>query len=283
MFRTSDQADGIRLARDERAPHLRPLRGTIDTARSIAVTSGKGGVGKTQLSANLALALAKRGQKVLLLDADLGLASLDLALGIHPQSDLLSVVRGERKIEEILVEAAHGVMLVPACPGRYEMANLSSAEREKVRLVIEDLATRFDILIIDTGAGIGANSVGFAALANEIILVTTPEPTALRDAYAMAKVLNKRAGVASIELVANQVASEVGGLEVYERLLGIAQRFLTLELSYLGCIPKDESVSRAVASGHPYVLGAPQSKAARALESLVERLMQRSSTPDLVC
>jgi len=283
MFRTSDQADGIRLAREERAPHLRPLRDTIDTARSIAVTSGKGGVGKTQLSANLALALAKRGQKVLLLDADLGLASLDLALGIHPQSDLLSVVRGERKIDEILVEAAHGVMLVPACPGRYEMANLSGAEREKVRLVIEDLARRFDILIIDTGAGIGANSVGFAALANEIILVTTPEPTALRDAYAMAKVLNKRAGAESIELVANQVASEVGGLEVYERLLGIAQRFLSLELSYLGCIPKDESVSRAVASGHPYVLGAPQSKAARALESLVERLMQRSSTPDLVC
>ena len=283
MFRTSDQADGIRLARDSHAPQLRPLRNTIETARSIAVTSGKGGVGKTQLSANMALALAKRGQKVLLLDADLGLASLDLALGIHPQADLLSVVRGERRIDDILVEAAHGVMLVPACPGRYEMANLGTAEREKLRATIEELARRFDVLIIDTGAGIGANSVGFAALASEVILVTTPEPTSLRDGYAMAKVLNKRAGVETIQLVANQVSSEAGGLEVYERLLGIAQRFLTLELAYLGCIPKDDSVTRAVASGHPYVIGAPHCKAARALESLVERLMQRSTNTDLVC
>jgi flagellar biosynthesis protein FlhG len=283
MLRTSDQADGLRVARDSRAPQLRPLRSTIDTARSIAVTSGKGGVGKTQLSANLALALGKRGQKVLLLDADLGLASLDLALGIHPHADLLSVVRGERNIDDILVEAAHGVQLVPACPGRYEMANLGTAEREKLRAVIEDLARRFDVLVIDTGAGIGANSVGFASLASEVLLVTTPDPTSLRDAYAMAKVLNKRAGVDSIALVANQVPSEAGGLEVYERLLGIAQRFLSLELRYLGCIPKDETVARAVASGHPYVIGAPHSKAARALESLVERLMQRSTTPDLMC
>jgi flagellar biosynthesis protein FlhG len=220
---------------------------------------------------------------VLLLDADLGLASLDLALGIHPHADLLSVVRGEQKIDDILVEAAHGVMLVPACPGRYEMANLGTAERERLRTTVEELARRFDVLIIDTGAGIGANSVGFAALASEVILVTTPEPTALRDAYAMAKVLNKRAGVETIRLVANQVPSEAGGLEVYERLLGIAQRFLALELAYLGCIPKDESVSRAVASGHPYVIGAPHCKAARALETLVERLMQTNSNPDLVC
>jgi len=283
MFRTSDQADGIRLARDSRAPQLRPLRDTIDTARSIAVTSGKGGVGKTQLSANLALALGKRGQRVLLLDADLGLASLDLALGIHPHADLLSVIRGERNIDDILVEAAFGVMLVPACPGRYEMANLGPAEREKLRATIEELARRFDVLIIDTGAGIGANSVGFAALANEVLLVTTPDPTSLRDAYAMAKVLNKRAGVDAIQLVANQVSSEAGGLEVYERLLGIAQRFLSLELRYLGCIPKDETVARAVASGHPYVIGATNDSSARALESLVERLMQRSTTPDLMC
>jgi flagellar biosynthesis protein FlhG len=283
MLRTSDQADGIRLARDSRAPQLHPLRNTIDTARSIAVTSGKGGVGKTQLSANLALALGKRGQKVLLVDADLGLASLDLALGIHPHADLLSVLRGERGIDDILVEVAYGVQLVPACPGRYEMANLGTAEREKLRATIEDLARRFDVLIIDTGAGIGANSVGFASLANEVLLVTTPDPTSLRDAYAMAKVLNKRAGVDTIQLVANQVASEAGGLEVYERLLGISQRFLSLELHYLGCLPKDETVARAVASGHPYVIGAPHSKAARALESLVHKLMQRSTTPDLMC
>ena len=283
MLRTSDQADGIRLARNSKPPQLRPSRNGIDTCRSIAVTSGKGGVGKTQLSANMALLLARHGQRVLLVDADLGLASLDLALGVHPQADLLSVVRGQCEIGEILVEAAQGVQLLPACPGRYEMANLQSAERERLHAALRELATRFDTLIIDTGAGIGANSVGFAALANEILLVTTPDPTSLRDAYAMAKVLHRRAGVDAMQVVANQVASEAGGLEVYERLQSIARRFLSLELDYLGCVPRDESVSRAVANGEPYVVGAPRCKAARALESLVNKLIHRRTTPDIVC
>jgi flagellar biosynthesis protein FlhG len=283
MLRTTDQADGIRVVRSSKPALLRPRSASIDSARSIAVTSGKGGVGKTQISANMALLLARRGQRVLLVDADLGLASLDLALGVHPHADLLSVVRGQCELREILVEAAHGVQLVPACPGRYEMANLQSAERERLYSALRELATHFDTLIIDTGAGIGANSVGFAALANEILLVTTPDPTALRDAYAMAKLLHRRAGVESIQVVANQVSSEAAGLEVYERLQGIARRFLSLELEYLGCVPKDDSVPRAIAKGEPYVIGAPRCKAARALESVVNKLIHRSATPDIVC
>jgi flagellar biosynthesis protein FlhG len=283
MLRTTDQADGIRVVRSSKPAQLRPRSTSIDSARSIAVTSGKGGVGKTQISANMALLLARRGQRVLLVDADLGLASLDLALGVHPHADLLSVVRGQCELREILVEAAHGVQLVPACPGRYEMANLQSAERERLYSALRELATHFDTLIIDTGAGIGANSVGFAALANEILLVTTPDPTSLRDAYAMAKLLHRRAGVESIQVVANQVSSEAAGLEVYERLQGIARRFLSLELEYLGCVPKDDSVPRAIAKGEPYVIGAPHCKAARALESVVNKLIHRSANPDVVC
>lgn len=283
MPRSSDQADGIRLARSSDAPALRPGRHGIDTARSLAVTSGKGGVGKTQLSANIALIMAQRGQRVLVLDADLGLASLDLAFGVHPNRDLLSVIRGQCQLGDIVVEASPGVHLVPACPGRYEMANLQSAEREHLHGALRELAADYDTLIIDTGAGIGANSVGFAALANEILLVTTPDPTSLRDAYAMAKVLHRRAGVDAIHVIANQVSSEAGGLEVYERLLGITRRFLSLELDYLGCVPRDESVSRAVAQGQPYVLGAPRCKATRALEILVSKLVKRSENPDGVC
>ncbi|MET0388346.1 MAG: MinD/ParA family protein [Polyangiales bacterium] len=283
MLRTSDQADGIRLVRNSQPPALRPSRHGIDTARSIAVTSGKGGVGKTQLSANIALVLAQRGQRVLLLDADLGLASLDLALGVHPNRDLLSVIRGQCELSEIVVDAGHGLHLVPACPGRYEMANLQSAERERLNGALRDLASKYDTLIIDTGAGIGANSVGFAALGNEILLVTTPDPTSLRDAYAMAKVLHRRAGVDALGVIANQVSSEAAGLDVYERLQGITRRFLSLELDYLGCVPRDESVSRAVAQGQPYVLGAPRCKATRAVENLVNKLMNRSATPDGVC
>jgi flagellar biosynthesis protein FlhG len=137
--------------------------------------------------------------------------------------------------------------------------------------------------VIDTGAGIGANSVGFAALANEILLVTTPDPTSLRDAYAMAKVLHRRAGVDQMRVVTNQVLSEANGLEVFERLQGITRRFLALELDYLGCVPRDESVPRAVAQGQPYVISAPRCKAARALETVVNKLIQRSANPDVVC
>jgi flagellar biosynthesis protein FlhG len=283
MLRASDQADGIRLVRNSLAEGLRPKRGGIDTARSFAVTSGKGGVGKTQLSANIAHVLAKRGERVLLLDADLGLASLDLALGVHPNRDLLSVVRGQCKLQDIVVQAGERLDLVPACPGRYEMANLQSAEREHLHGALRELAAEYDVLLIDTGAGIGANSIGFAALGSEILLVTTPDPTSLRDAYAMAKVLHRRAGVDSIKVIANQVSSEANGIEVYERLLGITRRFLSLELDYLGCVPKDETVSRAVAQGQPYVIGAPRCKATRAVETLVSKLIQRSENPDVVC
>ena len=163
------------------------------------------------------------------------------------------------------------------------MANLQSAEREHLHNALRDLAAEYDVLIIDTGAGIGANSVGFAALGSHILLVTTPDPTSLRDAYAMAKVLHRRAGVDSIRVIANQVSSEANGIEVYERLLGITRRFLSLELDYLGCVPKDETVSRAVAQGQPYVIGAPRCKATRAVETLVSKLIQRSENPDVVC
>jgi len=283
MLRTSDQADGIRLARNSKAPALRPRQNGIDAARSIAITSGKGGVGKTQLSANIGLLLARAGERVLLVDADLGLASLDLALGVHPNRDLLSVVRGECQLHEIVIEATDNLHLVPACPGRYEMANLQSAERERLHTALRELASQYDTLLIDTGAGIGANSVGFAALADQIVLVTTPDPTSLRDAYAMAKVLHRRAGVNSMLVIANQVASEADGHDVYERLLGITRRFLSLELDYLGCVPRDESVPRAVAQGQPYVIGSPRCVATRALETLVHKLIQRSKNPDVVC
>jgi flagellar biosynthesis protein FlhG len=284
MLTAPDQADGIRVARQRSEPVGRSRGTLLATSRTIAITSGKGGVGKTQLSANLAVALARRGQRVLLLDADLGLASLDLVLGVQPTADLLAVVRGQCAIRDILVGGPAGVQLVPACPGRYEMANLASAERERLLMVLRDLASSFDVLIIDTGAGIGANSVGFATLADEIVLVATPEPTSLRDAYAMAKVLHRRCGVEHIDVVANQVSGEADGRDVFERLRGIARRFLTLELGYLGCVPRDESVLRAVAMGEPCVLGAPRSQAARAFEHLARRIhANETSTPDIVC
>jgi flagellar biosynthesis protein FlhG len=272
MIRLVDQADGIRLARrrGETASYTR--RANFAGTRTVAVTSGKGGVGKTQLSANLAVTLGRLGYKVLLIDADLGLASLDLALGIEPREDLTSVVLGDAKIEDVLVDGPCGVKLAPACPGRYEMANLSVVDRKRLISTVREIASRFDTLVIDTSAGIGAIPVTFASIADEVLLVTTPEPSSLRDAYAMTKVLHRRTGVKQIHLVSNRVNSEVEGLAVYERLQQIVQRFLSVQLNYLGCIPQDACVSRAVLSGEVYVLGAPQSAAARATENLVHRL-----------
>lgn len=272
MARLSDQAEGLRLIRGGKTYATGRKKPVGARARTIAVTSGKGGVGKTQIAANLAVTLAGTGERVLLLDADLGLASLDLALGVRPSSDLLSVVRGERRIQDVLCEAPGGVDLLPACPGRYEMANLGPRERTLLANAVDDAAHDYDTVVIDTGAGIGSTTVSFAGAADEVILVVTPDPTSLRDAYAMAKVLHRRFGVRRIDVVANSVTSEVEAAAVFERLDAIVQQFLALELRYLGGVPRDRTVQQACADGHPFVLGAPQSAAARATRALAKRL-----------
>ena len=249
----------------------------------IAITSGKGGVGKTQIAANLAVAMAQAGQRVLVIDADLGLASLDLALGLSPEHDLQDVIAGDKTIDEVLVEGPSGVQLLPACPGRYEAANMGARERMVLTEAIESVADRFDVVLIDTGAGIGSNAVAFAALADEIVLVTTPDPTSLRDSYAMAKVLNRRTGIRRIQLVANQVGSEVEGISIHEKLDMIVRRFLTLELAYLGCVPRDDQVRESVAAGNPFVLRAPRSHATRALHGVVRRLSPTTEPRSVLC
>lgn len=275
---TGDQAEGIRVAREQQRGEVVPLRrggegsGELIT---IAVTSGKGGVGKTQLAANLGVSLAQQGLRVLMLDADLGLASLDLALGVQPTLDLRSVVRGEAEAADIITEGPLGLHLLAACPGRYDMANLQPAERRRMTEAVDALAADYDVFIVDTGAGIGTNAVSFAAGADEVLLVVTPDPTSMRDAYAMAKVLHRRSGVDRIRLVANQVASDAEGLEVHERLDSIVRKFLSLRLEYLGAIPHDRDVVSAVRAGQPYVLGAPTGAAARAMKVLVKRLFPK--------
>jgi flagellar biosynthesis protein FlhG len=282
MYRLGDQAEGLRLARKDGADSPKIRRGNDGSHTfTIAVTSGKGGVGKTQVSANVGVALAQRGLKVLLMDADLGLASLDLALGLQPDRDLRAVINGECKIEEILMEGPAGVKLIPACPGRYEMANLGAKDRNTLMNAIDGIAEGFDVLIVDTGAGIGSNAVDFASSADEVLLVVTPDPTSLRDAYAMAKVLHRRSGVDRIQLVANQVESDSEGAVIHDRINGIIKRFLSLELCYLGCIPSDPGVREGVSAGEPFVIRSPRSLATRAVEGLVRRLCPETSTREL--
>lgn len=273
----SDQAAGLRLVRSPSEEEQRVLRfrrrGGGGPCRSFAVTSGKGGVGKTQFAANLGVSFAKRGLRVLMLDADVGLASLDLALGIKPHDDLRAVVRGDVEIEEVLCEGPENIHLVPACPGRYDMANMTDSERARLQTAVDELALEYDVLIVDTGAGIGSSAVSFAASADEVLLVVTPDPTSLRDAYAMAKVLHRRSGVDRVNVVCNQVTSDAQGLEVFERLEQIIRRFMSLHVEYVGCIPMHSSVREAVANGLPYVLGTPKGQPARAVQSIARRVL----------
>lgn len=281
MIPDDDQTAGLRASGD--GPRVYRLRPPNLGTHVVAVTSGKGGVGKTQIAANLAVGLAMEGKRVMLLDADLGLASLDLALGLSPELSLLSVLRGDRTVREVLVHGPCGVSLIPACPGRYDMANLSAGQREHLWDLVQEAATEYDVLIIDTGAGIGSNAVGFASYAHDVLLVTTPDPTALRDAYAMAKVLHRRAGLDRIHVVANQVESERGGAELHERMRQIVSQFLTLELAYLGSVPLDPVVRESCTLGKPFVLRAPASLAARATVNLVRRMRLLRSVEGVTC
>jgi flagellar biosynthesis protein FlhG len=269
----ADQAAGLRQG----APGWEGPRVALSRAESprlsIAITSGKGGVGKTQLAANLGVALAQRGLRTLLLDADLGLAGLDLALGVKPEHTLNEVLEGKFKPEEIVIEGPCGLRLLAACPGRYEMANLSPGERDRLTNAIDECAANYDVLLTDTGAGINSNSVSFASSADEVLLVATPDPTSMRDAYAMAKVLAKRAGVETIRFVANQVNSESQAAELHDTLRGLIRRFLPIELTYLGCIPRDEVVRLGAASGSPFLLKSPDGVAARAIQGIAQRVL----------
>jgi flagellar biosynthesis protein FlhG len=272
-MRKGDQAAGLRQNEPSWDTTRVAVSRRMSPRLSLAITSGKGGVGKTQLAANLGVALAQRGLRTLLLDADLGLAGLDLALGVKPEFTLQDVLEGKRKPEEIVIEGPCGLRLLAACPGRYEMANIAPGERDALTNAIDDCAENYDVLLTDTGAGINSSSVSFASSADEVILVATPDPQSMRDAYAMVKVLAKRAGVETIRFVANQVNSEAQAAELHDTLRGLIRRFLTTELTYLGCVPRDEQVRLGAAAGSPFLLKSPDGVAARAIYAIAQRLL----------
>jgi flagellar biosynthesis protein FlhG len=240
--------------------------------RSIAVTSGKGGVGKTNLTTNLALALAQRKYRVLVLDADLGLANVDIAMGLIPKYNLVHVVKGEKTLEDVIVTGPLGVSIIASGSGIFELANLD--DRRRIRL-LESLATlksRFDWLLIDTSAGLGRNVLGFVLAADEVLVVTTPEPTALADAYSMIKVIFQRNPSAQVRLVVNMARDEVEAREVADKVTVLAHRFLGAVVRPLGYVLKDAHVGEAVREQNPLVMLYPNAPAARCFHNLAQQL-----------
>ncbi|MBI5491387.1 MAG: MinD/ParA family protein [Deltaproteobacteria bacterium] len=216
------------------------------TPRVIAVSSGKGGVGKTNSVVNLAVALSEMGKKVLLLDADLGLGNLDVLLGLAPRYNMGHLLRGEKTIGDILVDGPAGIKILPASSGVQELTNLSLEQRLTLKSHLESAGMDMDVLIIDTGAGISNNVLFFNMAADEIVVVVTPEPTSITDAYALMKVLCKRHGERKFKLLVNTARSRKEAMEVYRKLSLVAERFLNISVDYLGCVLNDENVQRSV-------------------------------------
>lgn len=273
----SGQAENLSALTAEAPPRSFAEAASPFGALRISITSGKGGVGKSQIAANLALAFVARGRRVLLVDADLGLASLDLVLGVKAERHLLEVVRGTASPHEITIECADNLTLLPAAPGRYDMANLGTLERARLRETLETLGRDTDVVLLDGGAGLSAATVELAGHADETLVVVTPEPTSIRDAYATIKVLSQRTGLRRAWLVPNQVSSVKQAEHVVSSVRGLAKKFLDLDVRVLGSVPRDPQVRDALARGKPFFTKAPSCPAALAIGKLAETLENEHS------
>lgn len=265
----TDQAEQLR-----EIMRSRNETGSVNSkTRVIAVASGKGGVGKTNISINLAIAYSQLGKKVLVMDADLGLANVNVAMGIIPKFNLYHLIRQKKKMSEIIINTDFGIQIVAGASGFSKIANLSDEERENF---IEEISKMdaVDIIVIDNSAGVSSNVLDFIAAADDVIIVTTPEPTAITDAYGIIKIIateieNMNLG---IKLIVNRVKSVTEGKKVAERVINIASQFLNLKVDYLGFVYDDIQVSQAILKQKPFIIIDPDSKASICIKHIVSRL-----------
>jgi len=255
-----DQAAGLRRMAK---PH---------PVRVITVASGKGGVGKTNVSVNLAIALATQGKNVTILDADLGLANIDVMLGLHSDQNLSNVMNGECDLEEILLEGPHGVKVIPASSGVKNMAELTPAQHAGLVSAFSELSHDIDVLLVDTAAGISDSVTSFSRAAQEVLVVVCDEPASITDAYALIKLLSKEQGIFKFHILANMVSGPQQGREVYDKLSKVSNRFLDVALDYVGHIPYDEHLQKAVKRQKAVVEAFPRSRSAQAFQTLSKKV-----------
>ncbi len=261
MFEAAyDQATGLRNMTESRPVQV------------FSITSGKGGVGKTNVSVNLALAMIANGKKVLLMDADLGLANIDVLLGIRPTHNLSHVMNGECSLEDVVVEGPNGLQIIPASSGIQQMVEMNSMEHAGIIRAFSELSMSVDVLLIDTAAGISDSVISFSKAAHEVIIVVCDEPASMTDAYAMIKLLNKEHGLQRFRVLSNMVQSIEEGRKLYNKLLKVTDTYLEVTLDFMGVVPYDESLRKAVRKQRAVVEAYPRSKATLAFKSLAKKI-----------
>jgi flagellar biosynthesis protein FlhG len=258
---------------EDQASSLREMTSS-NLIKVIAVTGGKGGVGKTNVTLNTAISIAKMGKRVLVLDADLGLANIDVMLGLRVEKNLSHVLSGECLLEDILVKGPNGVMIAPATSGTKSMTELSSVEHAGLIRAFSELRTKIDVLIVDTAAGISDMVISFSRAAQDIMVVVCDEPTSLTDAYALIKILNRDHGVFRFKVVANMVRNMREGQELFAKLSKVSNRFLDVALELVATVPFDENIRKSVRKQKCIVEAFPSSPASNAINALAKKAIE---------
>lgn len=241
--------------------------------RVVAITSGKGGVGKTNLAVNLAIALQKRGRRVLVIDADLGMANVDILLGAASRKHLLDLLRPEVTLDDVIVRTSHDIQYISGGSGIEKALEYDHAEKLLLQQKLADCATRADLILVDTGAGLGRNVMDFILAADEVLLVTTPEPTSLTDAYAVMKAYSIYAAQKNLRLIINRVYEAKESREVAQKLQRAAEKFLHMPVDCLGYVFEDTAVTKAVRKQTPLLKAEPTAAAARCIDALAQSLI----------
>jgi len=270
-----DQAEQLRAMMKDKKKEDSPMTSVPGEkkTRIIAVASGKGGVGKTNLSINMALAYARLGKKVIVLDADLGLANVNVILGVIPKYNLYHVIKKQKTIKDIILDTEYGIQIVAGASGFSRIANLTDEERSSFIHDMSELSSA-DIIIIDTSAGVSQNVLAFVEAADEAIIVTTPEPTAITDAYGIIKIISTEIDDLDLglKLVVNRASSVLEAKKVSQRVINITGQFLNIKVDYLGFVFDDPGVSLAVKKQEPFLISDPRGKAAGCVQTMVNRL-----------
>ncbi len=263
---TQDQADGLRMMNQP----------NNEKVKVIAVSGGKGGVGKTSVSINTAVALAEKGKRVLILDADLGLANVDVMLGIRAEKNLSHVLSGESELDDVIVRGPKGIGIIPATSGTQSMVELTSAQHVGLIRAFSEMKTQFDILIVDTAAGISDMVLSFSRASQDVLIVVCDEPTSITDAYALIKILSREHGVFRFKIVANMVRSLREGMELYAKLSKVTDRFLDVALELVATIPFDENLRKSVRKQKLVVEAFPKSPSTIAYHGLANKIISWS-------